>query len=790
LTVHITDPANTTLTPGTTWSNVLTVGNLSGIASLNGLTLKSNTETSFILTETSPGSYDLSVPTIPVLAVSPSTVPTRDNGNGTLDFTITNAGTGTLVWNASLSETSWLRITSASSGSCASGANSTLSVSYDANPPASPARSATLLISAPAADNPSVSIPIAQAAGIIYIPPSISGDNLPPVTNASNNSATLSIAATGYPSPSIQWQQLVDGVWTDIPGASSGTLSLTNLKYNNNGDQFRAKITNESGTIYSDITTLASIPTAAPQIEWLPGSGSQTVAPGSNATLKFTVTSNTDATGALSYTWKKNNILIPDASADTLAISDIYSTSDTYSVTATVGIADPYEPHDIAGLSTKGVKLSVPKSLSDQVRGKRLEKNTKVVYVWTDQNGTVLNKLDKNGNPVSASSYTTKTSGIFTVALEYTPLAGSKLSIPHSFGVVKLFDPVKLPKTNAFLSSPLGAVVNDTKGNPVLDAVVEGEQLKLTVKLESGTGPLKYTWYKNKLLDSNILQTTENTYALTDSFVTDAFPAKPDAFFVVIETHERSAGGVKPLSSVKTKSLKPKVILKPRITSFTATPAVLLATTKSVSISAKVTGSAKLNYEWKHDGEIIRDAKGAAINKSAITLKLPTGADVSSLAGTYTLKVTNPSTYAAETTLALVLPPQPAAAQQAAAQQPAAAQSVMECGDLSPLSTERLVAPPTPATTTLLPSQILALLLTADNGAQTTLYLTDPQTRTYATPDGETGAYTLLIATPSEFTTTPDAPPANPRAYTLRFETETTGTYTSPTGESGTFQIQ
>lgn len=66
----------------------------------------------------------------------------------------------------------------------------------------------------------------------------------------------LTAAATGTPTPSLQWQRLISGVWTDIAGETAGTYSLANVQTSDNGAQFRCKATNASGTVYSNIATL------------------------------------------------------------------------------------------------------------------------------------------------------------------------------------------------------------------------------------------------------------------------------------------------------------------------------------------------------------------------------------------------------------------------------------------------------------------------------------------------------------------------------------------------------
>lgn len=74
-------------------------------------------------------------------------------------------------------------------------------------------------------------------------------------TVVSGDVATFTAAATGAPAPTVQWQQQVGGVFTDIAGATSTTYSITTT----DADDLtvvRAVFTNTAGTATSDPATL------------------------------------------------------------------------------------------------------------------------------------------------------------------------------------------------------------------------------------------------------------------------------------------------------------------------------------------------------------------------------------------------------------------------------------------------------------------------------------------------------------------------------------------------------
>ena len=104
--------------------------------------------------------------------------------------------------------------------------------------------------------------------------------------------ASFSASATGYPLPTVQWQQLTTAagaVWQDIPGATSTTYDVT-AQSSLNGYQYRAEFSNGVGDpVYSNaaLLTVLSGP-KAPIITQQPTD--QTVLFGQTAT--FTAAAN------------------------------------------------------------------------------------------------------------------------------------------------------------------------------------------------------------------------------------------------------------------------------------------------------------------------------------------------------------------------------------------------------------------------------------------------------------------------------------------------------------------
>jgi hypothetical protein len=72
-----------------------------------------------------------------------------------------------------------------------------------------------------------------------------------------NQTATFAAAASGNPTPTVQWQVSSDNgsTWSDIPGATSPTYSLT-AQAGDSGKQFKAIFTNSGGSVATNAATL------------------------------------------------------------------------------------------------------------------------------------------------------------------------------------------------------------------------------------------------------------------------------------------------------------------------------------------------------------------------------------------------------------------------------------------------------------------------------------------------------------------------------------------------------
>jgi hypothetical protein len=131
---------------------------------------------------------------------------------------------------------------------------------------------------------------VAVAAGMYHslamfgsVPPSVTGN---PVnqTVASGTTVNFTAAATGTPAPTVQWQVSTTGTagpFSNITGnatATSGTLTLTNVTFAQNGSAYQAVFTNIAGSCTTTAATLTVNPPAPVITSALSATGTNGVA--------------------------------------------------------------------------------------------------------------------------------------------------------------------------------------------------------------------------------------------------------------------------------------------------------------------------------------------------------------------------------------------------------------------------------------------------------------------------------------------------------------------------------
>jgi hypothetical protein len=154
----------------------------------------------------------------------------------------------------------------------------------------------------------------------LAVAPAITGDPANQ-TVVENETASFTVAGTGQPAPTIQWQSRAAGAvsadagWSDISGATAKTYTTGATTLAQDGTQYRAVLRNASGMAASLPATLrVKAKVVAPSI--MRGPVSQ------ETEADFFASFSIEAAGTtpLSYQWFKDGTAITGANADTVQV--------------------------------------------------------------------------------------------------------------------------------------------------------------------------------------------------------------------------------------------------------------------------------------------------------------------------------------------------------------------------------------------------------------------------------------------------------------------------------------
>ena len=189
----------------------------------------------------------------------------------------------------------------------------------------------------------------AAATLTVTTPPTVTNDPSS-VTVASGKTATFTAAATGSPSPTVQWQISTNAgtTFTPVAGATATTYAFT-ATAGENGDQYEAVFTNSVGTATTAAATLTV--TTPPTVTTDPSS--VTVASGGTATFTAAATGSPSPTVQWQISTNAGTTFTPVAGA----------TATTYAFTATAGEnGDQYEAvftNSVGAATTTAATLTV-----------------------------------------------------------------------------------------------------------------------------------------------------------------------------------------------------------------------------------------------------------------------------------------------------------------------------------------------------------------------------------------------------------------------------------------------
>ena len=106
--------------------------------------------------------------------------------------------------------------------------------------------------------------PVVYPDGFTFVEPAVAPTVTDPadVSVVEGSDAAFTVTVTGTPEPDLQWEISEDsGVsWTAVAGATSATLTLTEVALSADGNEYRVAVFNEAGKVTSGVATLTVIP--------------------------------------------------------------------------------------------------------------------------------------------------------------------------------------------------------------------------------------------------------------------------------------------------------------------------------------------------------------------------------------------------------------------------------------------------------------------------------------------------------------------------------------------------
>ena len=199
------------------------------------------------------------------------------------------------------------------------------------------------------------------------------------VSVAAGGTAAFKVVATGATSYQWYYRTSSTGTWTKVSAASgkTATYSLT-AEARHNGYQYRCKVTNAAGSVYSNTVTLTV--SSKPSITAQPSDVS--VAAGGTATFKVT------ATGATSYQWQYRKT----PTGAWTAVAAASGKTSTYKLT-TAARHNGYQyrckiTNSAGSVYSNTVTLTVKPKITSQPTGKTVTAGTTVHFKVTAENAT------------------------------------------------------------------------------------------------------------------------------------------------------------------------------------------------------------------------------------------------------------------------------------------------------------------------------------------------------------------------------------------------------------------
>jgi sugar lactone lactonase YvrE/plastocyanin len=271
-------------------------------------------------------------------------------------------------------------------------------------------------------------------------------------TVAPGSSVTFTVAASGTPTPTYQWQK--GGI--NISGATSASYSIASVATGDAGS-YTVVASNVAGTATSNAAALTvSAANSAPNFTTQPAS--KTVALGGSVTFSSAASGNPTPT----YQWQKDGTNITGATSASYSIASVAAgDAGNYSVVATNSVGST--PSSIAA-------LTVTTSAPTQVLSATVSNNHSATFSAGHVSGSIQWQVSTNSgtswaNLSNDGTYNGVTTTMLTVANATSGLNGAQYRyVLTSGGVVSTSNAASLTVVAPFFPFPDGIAV-DASGN-------------------------------------------------------------------------------------------------------------------------------------------------------------------------------------------------------------------------------------------------------------------------------------------------------------------------------------
>ena len=384
-------------------------------------------------------------------------------------------------------------------------------------------------------------------------------------------SCTLSVVASGFPSPRYQWMKGN----TAISGANSSKYIVTNIQVTDSGDYF-CEVTAGTVTSTTRSSSYAAIKVLSPISITQQTPAYQSLIAGNSCTFSVTATGTSP-----SYQWKKNGQAIANATSSTYSIASVVvGDSGTYSVVVSNAVSSV--PSNNAVLSV----LSAPTITTQPNNRMVLANRPCTLSVVASGPGVLTYQWKRNGSAISGA-----TSATFIILSTQVTDSGNYVCAVSNAGgtVLSGLGNVQVYTSPTIITEPRSS-----------QTIVTGQACTLSVVANpSPHAPLIYDWRKGTTKVSS-----SATYIIQSVTVADS----GNYTCLVI-----NAAGYDTSIIARVNVLLPTTITtQPR-------PVQFYIVGQQCTLSVVASGTS-LTYQWQKNGQNISGATAAIFGRATTSL--------------------------------------------------------------------------------------------------------------------------------------------------------------------------